>query len=107
MEENQKINGPHDNSRGKKKRKREKDLMEMIERGADGNVRESSRGFALCHFATGLTGLGLGSYLPNNFERSFHKKPFSTVFGVAESKLRLVPTSPIMRWSLFKSRSQP
>lgn len=55
---------------------KEEELMEMIEREADGS--DSLEGFALCHSVAGGTGSGLGSYLLERLNDRFPKKLIQT-----------------------------
>lgn len=55
---------------------REEELMEMIEREADGS--DSLEGFSLCHSVAGGTGSGLGSYLLECLNDRFPKKLIQT-----------------------------
>lgn len=55
---------------------KEEELMDMIEREADGS--ESLEGFSLCHSVAGGTGSGLGSYLLECLNDRFPKKLIQT-----------------------------
>lgn len=55
---------------------KEEELMEMIEREADGS--DSLEGFALCHSVAGGTGSGLGSFLLERLNDRFPKKLIQT-----------------------------
>lgn len=55
---------------------REEELMEMIEREADGS--DSLEGFSLCHSVAGGTGSGLGSYILECLNDRFPKKLIQT-----------------------------
>lgn len=55
---------------------KEEELMEMIEREADGS--DSLEGFSLCHSVAGGTGSGLGSYLLECLNDRFPKKLIQT-----------------------------
>lgn len=54
----------------------EEELMEMIDREADGS--DSLEGFSLCHSVAGGTGSGLGSYLLEKLNDHFPKKLIQT-----------------------------
>ena len=55
---------------------KEEELLEMIEREADGS--DSLEGFALCHSVAGGTGSGLGSFLLERLNDRFPKKLIQT-----------------------------
>lgn len=55
---------------------REEELMEMIDREADGS--DSLEGFSLCHSVAGGTGSGLGSFLLEKLNDRFPKKLIQT-----------------------------
>jgi tubulin gamma len=55
---------------------KEEELMDMINREADGS--DSLEGFALCHSVAGGTGSGLGSYLLERLNDAFPKKLITT-----------------------------
>lgn len=55
---------------------REEELMEMMDREADGS--DSLEGFSLCHSVAGGTGSGLGSYLLERLNDRFPKKLIQT-----------------------------
>lgn len=55
---------------------KEEELLEMIDREADGS--DSLEGFALCHSVAGGTGSGLGSYLLEKLNDRFPKKLIQT-----------------------------
>lgn len=55
---------------------KEEELLEMIEREADGS--DSLEGFSLCHSVAGGTGSGLGSYLLERLNDRFPKKLIQT-----------------------------
>nr|POF03425.1 tubulin gamma-2 chain [Quercus suber] len=50
----------------------EEDIMDMIDREADGS--DSLEGFVLCHSIAGGTGSGMGSYLLETLNECFSKK---------------------------------
>jgi tubulin gamma len=55
---------------------KEEELMDMIDREADGS--DSLEGFSLCHSVAGGTGSGLGSYLLERLNDHFPKKLIQT-----------------------------
>lgn len=55
---------------------KEEELLEMIEREADGS--DSLEGFSLCHSVAGGTGSGLGSYILERLNDRFPKKLIQT-----------------------------
>lgn len=56
--------------------KKDEELMDMIDREADGS--DSLEGFSLCHSVAGGTGSGLGSYLLERLNDHFPKKLIQT-----------------------------
>ena len=63
----------------------EEDIMDMLDREADGS--DSLEGFVLCHSIAGGTGSGLGSYLLERLNDHFPKKLISTYSVFPNHKL--------------------
>ncbi|CDJ58372.1 tubulin gamma chain, putative [Eimeria maxima] len=64
----------------------EEELLEMIDREADGS--ESLEGFVLCHSIAGGTGSGMGSYLLELLGDRYGSKLISTVMAACTATLR-------------------